>query len=217
MSFVLLLTRFFFCLFSFSYKTSSVYNHHMQTHSDARPYQCTFCPKAFKTAVQLAGHKNSHTKPFPCSECNRPFSTLYAVRLHMKVHERTNNKMTHVCLVCGASYTREFALNNHMKEQHPDEPASTAAAGKPAAGKRRVAAASNAEDVDGDVDDGDGDYNVDAMMETAAEEGEVAEHMLHDDQLLADDMIVEMQDAEVVLREIEEQFVGEEIVVDWMK
>lgn len=121
-----------------SYKSHSVYNHHLATHSDARPHQCPLCPKAFKTAVQLTGHKNSHTKPFPCGICNRPFSTMYAVKLHMKGHEMNASKMKNVCRHCGANYTRAFALANHMKEQHPNEPADdveTAAAKAAAGGK----------------------------------------------------------------------------------
>lgn len=42
----------------FRFKSYSVYNHHMKIHSDERNYKCSFCPKTFKTAVQLAGHKN---------------------------------------------------------------------------------------------------------------------------------------------------------------
>lgn len=102
------------------FKAQSVYNHHLLTHSDERNYKCPFCPKTFKTSVQLSGHKNSHTKPFTCTECNRPFGSLYAVRAHMESHKRTNNNMKHVCDICGAKYARRFALNDHIKEQHKD-------------------------------------------------------------------------------------------------
>lgn len=124
------------------FKAHSVYNHHLQTHSDNRPYQwyinlivfkfinfnllhsnfiliySTFCPKAFKTSVQLAGHKNSHTKPFQCTECNRPFATLFGVRSHMETHKKPNHNLKHKCSICGAIYARGFALRDHIKEQH---------------------------------------------------------------------------------------------------
>lgn len=104
----------------YRFKAQSVYNHHLLTHSDARNYKCPYCPKTFKTSVQLSGHKNSHTKPFTCTECNRPFGSLYAVRAHMESHKRPNHNLKHICDICGAKYARRFALNDHMKEQHKD-------------------------------------------------------------------------------------------------
>lgn len=66
----------FLTLLIYRFKSNSVYNHHLLTHSNVRGYQCPYCPKTFKTSVQLSGHKNSHTKPFSCNDCNRPFATL---------------------------------------------------------------------------------------------------------------------------------------------
>lgn len=109
-------------IFNTRYKAPSVYNHHLLTHSDVRAFQCPFCPKAFKTHVQLSGHKNSHLKPFACTECNRPFSTLFAVKAHMESHKKSTHSLKHSCAQCGASYTRAFALKNHVQEQHPDAP-----------------------------------------------------------------------------------------------
>lgn len=108
--------------FLYRFKAHSVYNHHLLIHSDVRAYQCPFCPKTFKTSVQLAGHKNSHTKPFSCTECNRPFATLYAVRSHMETHNKTNHNLKYSCDICGATYARGFALKDHVKEKHPNVP-----------------------------------------------------------------------------------------------
>ncbi|XP_050302627.1 oocyte zinc finger protein XlCOF6-like isoform X3 [Anthonomus grandis grandis] len=102
------------------FKSLSMLTNHQKTHSDVRNYKCPYCPKAFKTIVQLAGHKNSHTKPFSCKECNRPFSSLYAVRAHMETHKRNNN-LKFECWICGASYARSFALKDHLNEAHPQE------------------------------------------------------------------------------------------------
>lgn len=103
------------------FKAQGVYNHHLNTHGTEKKFKCTYCPKSFKTSVQLAGHKNTHTKPFSCNVCNRAFSSLYSAKNHMATHNRTDDNLKYVCGVCGASYARGFALNDHMKAIHPDE------------------------------------------------------------------------------------------------
>lgn len=100
------------------FKVQSAYDHHLKIHSNDRGYKCSFCSKSFNTAVQLNGHKKSHTKPFSCSECSRPFGSLYAVRKHMQVHQMPNNKLSYGCDICGAHYAREFALQDHRKHHH---------------------------------------------------------------------------------------------------
>uniref|UniRef100_A0A1B0CM86 C2H2-type domain-containing protein n=1 Tax=Lutzomyia longipalpis TaxID=7200 RepID=A0A1B0CM86_LUTLO len=104
------------------FKAQAVYNHHLKTHSDERNYKCPFCPKTFKTAVQLSGHKNSHTKPFSCTECNRPFASLYAVRTHMEMHRRPCNGLRYKCDICGATYARNSSVKDHIKEAHNMDP-----------------------------------------------------------------------------------------------
>jgi KRAB domain-containing zinc finger protein len=77
--------------------------------------------QAFKTSVQLAGHKNTHTKPFSCSVCSRAFASLYAVKLHMEVH-RNDASLKYVCKICNAQYGRSFALMDHLKTAHDGMP-----------------------------------------------------------------------------------------------
>jgi KRAB domain-containing zinc finger protein len=100
------------------FKAQSVYNHHINTHSDEKKYKCPFCPKCFKTSVQLIGHKKTHTKPFSCSICKRTFSALYAVKNHMATHQVENSSLKLTCHICGAQYGRAFALKDHLKT-HP--------------------------------------------------------------------------------------------------
>lgn len=105
--------------FHFRFKSQSVYNHHINTHGTAKNYPCPTCDKAFKTSVQLAGHKKTHTKPFSCNQCNRTFSSLYAVKLHMAVHKDQETNLKFSCKICSAQYGRLFALNDHLKTSHP--------------------------------------------------------------------------------------------------
>lgn len=104
------------------FKAQAAYNHHLNTHSEEKKFNCPFCDKSFKTSVQLAGHKNTHTKPYSCAICQRPFSNMYAVKNHMKTHEtEKGTTFKHVCGLCGASYARKFALNVHINETHSNE------------------------------------------------------------------------------------------------
>ncbi|KAM7344013.1 optix-binding protein [Cochliomyia hominivorax] len=103
------------------FKQQSVYVHHLKTHVVERDYKCDVCGKSFRTSVQLSGHKNIHSKPYNCTECNRPFASLYAVKIHMKTHNKchkANKNLKNRCNICGASYARLFALRFHLKEQH---------------------------------------------------------------------------------------------------
>lgn len=104
--------------FFFRFKSQSVYNHHLKTHGTAKDFKCPFCEKAFKTSVQLSGHKNTHTKPFPCNICTRAFASLYAVKLHMQIHKNVDSALKYTCKICSAQYGRIFALNDHMKSAH---------------------------------------------------------------------------------------------------
>lgn len=38
----------------------------------------------------------------------------------MATHRRSNGNLKYFCGICGASYARGFALNDHMKAAHPE-------------------------------------------------------------------------------------------------
>lgn len=105
------------------FKAQGVYNHHLNTHGTEKKYKCPHCPKSFKTSVQLAGHKNTHTKPFSCNFCQRVFSSLYAAKNHIATHQKGGGSLKFECQICGVTYARSHALNDHVKAQHPDSTA----------------------------------------------------------------------------------------------
>ncbi|KAG5670557.1 hypothetical protein PVAND_000811 [Polypedilum vanderplanki] len=102
------------------FKTQSIYNHHLNTHSEEKNFKCESCPKKFKTLVQLIGHRKTHTKPFSCQICKRTFSALYAVKNHMITHNNENSNLKMKCKLCGAQYGRETALKDHIISTHPE-------------------------------------------------------------------------------------------------
>ncbi len=46
---------------------------------------------------------------------------MYAVKQHMSVHENESSNLSNICNICGASYGRLLALEEHMKSSHPAE------------------------------------------------------------------------------------------------
>lgn len=38
----------------------------------------------------------------------------------METHKKANHNLKHKCNICGATYARNFALRDHVKEQHAD-------------------------------------------------------------------------------------------------
>lgn len=39
----------------------------------------------------------------------------------MATHKKSDENLKYSCHICGASYARAFALNDHIKSTHPDE------------------------------------------------------------------------------------------------
>ncbi|XP_028404576.1 zinc finger protein 107-like [Dendronephthya gigantea] len=54
-----------------------------------RPFQCQFCPKAFKFKQHLTSHERVHTgaRPFVCNICKSAFKQSSHLTRHMKMHE----------------------------------------------------------------------------------------------------------------------------------
>lgn len=79
---------------------------HMKIHSEVRKYQCTICPKVFKTSVVLKKHIKTHqdTKDFECHICSQMLSTNFCLQKHLKRHA-SSEKMD----PCSANYDPNFS------------------------------------------------------------------------------------------------------------
>lgn len=56
---------------------------------------------------------------FACHLCGKEFGFKYLLRRHEKIHSAS--KETHMCEICGATYTSTGALSDHKKFNHPNE------------------------------------------------------------------------------------------------
>lgn len=85
-------------------------------------HKCGICGKTFENAGKLHLHEQLHTKfkPYACKFCGQKFAKS-AQRVE---HEKTHNglEVTHVCAICGSSFTRKYSLKLHMRRWHQEGP-----------------------------------------------------------------------------------------------
>ena len=87
---------------------------HMTGHSDAKALPCSFCPKSFKTKIQLDIHESRHTGQgkYECSICGKRFPQKGEVKNHEQQH---GDERGYTCDHCGKSFARDAYLRIHMK------------------------------------------------------------------------------------------------------
>lgn len=78
-----------------------------------KPYQCTQCPKKWKTAGELKNHLLSHSniKPFICEICGQAYKHKSALDVHVGMH---NGVCPFICVYCKKSFTQKGALRRHL-------------------------------------------------------------------------------------------------------
>lgn len=85
-------------------------------------HKCGICGKCFESSGKLHLHEQIHTKfrPYCCKFCGQRFAKS-ALRI---AHEKTHNGVdtTHICAVCGSSFTRKYSLKLHMRRWHQEGP-----------------------------------------------------------------------------------------------
>lgn len=85
-------------------------------------HKCGICGKTFENAGKLHLHEQLHTKfkPYACKFCGQKFAKAAQRVEHEKTHNGT--EVTHVCAVCGSSFTRKYSLKLHMRRWHQEGP-----------------------------------------------------------------------------------------------
>ena len=94
---------------------------HRETHSDKIPHGCDICGKMFKQKEYLAQHLKLHTgeRPFKCNQCGKAFLLKFDLKKHTnRMHSLAKPKPTksHICEICGSSFTRADNLRVHLKK-----------------------------------------------------------------------------------------------------
>ncbi|XP_071444923.1 zinc finger protein 423 homolog [Hetaerina americana] len=87
---------------------------HEQTHSDQMPFRCEFCSRLFKHKRSRDRHIKLHTgdRKYRCTQCESAFSRSDHLKIHMKTHD---NQKPFQCTVCNRGYNTAAALTSHMQ------------------------------------------------------------------------------------------------------
>ena len=95
-------------------------NHITSQHSNARPYQCTTCEKAFKTSYALRIHIRTHTneRPYMCEICGKSFLKKNNMTCHRNTH---TNARPHRCEVCHKGFNCYSGLMKHRRQHTGDK------------------------------------------------------------------------------------------------
>lgn len=76
-------------------------------------FQCSMCPKKWKTKSELKNHLHSHSqeKPFVCEICGHAYKHKAALDVHVDMH---NGVCPFTCIYCEKQFTQKGALRRHL-------------------------------------------------------------------------------------------------------
>ncbi|XP_065088676.1 zinc finger protein 271-like [Ochlerotatus camptorhynchus] len=121
----------FFCSFCnerFMWQ-NSLSKHTKQKHDQKESkFFCDVCHRGFARNEHLQRHYRVHDpaeKKFECPYCQKKFNRKDNLRSHIKIHTRGPDDVkepTHLCVLCGKSFTTSFNYTVHMRRHTGERP-----------------------------------------------------------------------------------------------
>ncbi|XP_062562946.1 zinc finger protein 420-like [Armigeres subalbatus] len=108
---------------------NSLSRHTRQKHDQKdHKFFCEVCHRGFARNEHLLRHYRVHDpseKKFECPHCHKKFNRKDNLRSHIKIHTRGPNEVkepTHLCVLCGKSFTTSFNYTVHMRRHTGERP-----------------------------------------------------------------------------------------------
>uniref|UniRef100_A0A3Q3MDQ4 C2H2-type domain-containing protein n=1 Tax=Mastacembelus armatus TaxID=205130 RepID=A0A3Q3MDQ4_9TELE len=101
---------------------------HMKSHSEDRPYKCSFCEKKFKNPYtftllrRLREHyekQHNFTGPYPCAQCDKTFIQLSYLAIHQRIHK---GEFPYICNMCPEKFRSSNCLTVHQRKHTGEKP-----------------------------------------------------------------------------------------------
>lgn len=96
----------------------SLFEVHMNLHTGARPYACTYegCDKTYPSTISRDKHERlvhrQDTFKFKCDQCDKKFSHRGKLTYHIAAHHQSQDIP---CNICGKLMKHQKMLQNHIK------------------------------------------------------------------------------------------------------
>ena len=103
-----------------SFPVYASYQRHRVTHSDARPFRCVLCSKAFRLRETLKKHaRDAHAAVarYACAVCGARYRHPYDLRNHMEKHTG-RTRFAHRCAVCARKFVTRENMEAHVRQKH---------------------------------------------------------------------------------------------------
>ncbi|XP_035715452.1 gastrula zinc finger protein XlCGF49.1-like [Folsomia candida] len=83
-------------------------------------FNCTLCPKQFKTKQNLLVDIGTHTtqKCYKCPTCEKSFACTANLKNHHKIHQHKSTREIFQCALCPLTFISEAGIRHHTNRSH---------------------------------------------------------------------------------------------------